>query len=513
MNALFLTQAAGLKMFFGLMKALQSPLQLERVGFYVADRSYFRQFSQSVPEIESGAYDLLKEWEIVGNAQNGEPDIELIRRYELSLGNPNLWGSLVADRNIYLGKKSSFFQDYRPRFSHTQMLNILQNALVRMERLFDEVRPDFVASWICVTLGEYLAYLFARSRGVPVLNLRPTRIGNYVTYGETIFEPSARVRAAYERYCRDGVDEAWVDQARRYVSDVQSGDARYEGAPASVPGKPSRSTGVARLPGAIFRTVRSEYRYRFGALKDNHAPGVVAPVLFRRYLRPMRNRWHHLRLSSGYVTEEQLRHLDYVFFPLHKEPENTMLVFSRPYLNQIEVIRNIGQSIPVGMTLVVKEHPVSVGGRPLSYYRKLLAIPNVRLADPGLAAPLLITNAKLVASIAGSLGWESILRRKPVVIFGQTPYGFLPDTMVRCVADLHQLGEVIADLMEGYEYQDEAVAAYVAATMSESAPVNLYSTLLGRDVHVPDQESADAPEAWQENIDRLARYTIGSLQS
>jgi len=513
MNALFMTQAAGLKMFFGLMKALQAPLRLERVGFYVADRSYFRQFSQSVPEIESGPYDLLKEWEIVGNAQNGDPDIELIRRYEVSLGNPNLWGALVADRNIYLGKRSSFFQDYRPRFSHAQMLNILQNTLVNMERWFDEVRPDFVASWICVTLGEYLAYLFARSRGIPVLNLRPTRVGNYVTYGETIFEPSARIRAAYERYSRDGVEDEWLDQARRYVSEAQSGDARYEGAPASMPGKRRRVTGVAHLAGAIVRTVRAEYRYRYGALKDNHAPGIVVPVLFRRYLRPMRKRWHRRRLSSGYVTEEQLRDLDYVFFPLHKEPENTMLVFSRPYLNQIEVIRNIGQSIPVGMTLVVKEHPVSVGVRPLSYYRKLLGIPNVRLADPGLPAPLLITNARLVASIAGSLGWESILRRKPLVIFGQTPYGFLPDTMVRRVADLHQLGDVIAELLAGYEYQDDAVAAYVAATMSESAPVNLYSTLLGRDVHVPDQDSVDAPEAWRENIDRLARYTIKSLQS
>jgi hypothetical protein len=57
------------------------------------------------------------------------------------------------------------------------------------------------------------------------------------------------------------------------------------------------------------------------------------------------------------------------------------------------------------------------------------------------------------------------------------------------------------------------VAAYVAATMSESAPVNLYSSLLGRDVYVPDQDSTDAADAWQENIDRLAGYTIKSLQS
>ena len=59
------------------------------------------------------------------------------------------------------------------------MLNILQAGLIGMERLFEQVQPNFVISFVRVTFGEYLAYLFAKTREIPFLNLRPTRIRSY----------------------------------------------------------------------------------------------------------------------------------------------------------------------------------------------------------------------------------------------------------------------------------------------------------------------------------------------
>ena len=51
----------------------------------------------------------------------------------------------------------------------------------------------------------------------------------------------------------------------------------------------------------------------------------------------------------------------------------SLSVQSRSYLNQIEVVRNIAQSLPVGWQVLIKEHPASMGRRPVSYYQKLLA--------------------------------------------------------------------------------------------------------------------------------------------
>ncbi len=514
MNAIFLTQSTGVRMFYSLMKALREPLELDRVGFLLSYYRSYQAFLQEVPDLESGQYSLLKEWEITRNARTGTADLDVIRRYERLLGNPYLWGPIVADRRVYLGDKSAFFQDYGARFSHTHMLNILEAGLIAMERFFDEVQPDFVVSFICVTFSEYLGYLVARSRGIPVLNLRTTRMHNYVTYGESIFEPSERIREAYERQLTDGSSREWMEEAGEYVDFVRTEHARYDGNIAlSIPGLLPRVPGPLRLPGAVLRTIRSEYEWRFGKVRDPRVHSTIAPMINSRVFKPLRVRWQHRRLSRDYVTADELPSLDYVLFPMHVEPEVTLLVYSTPYLNQIEVIRNVSQSIPVGMTLLVKEHPAAIGKRSTNYYKKLQEIPNVRLADPAILSKPAVENARLVASIAGSMGWEAILLRKPVVLFGHTPYEFLPDSMVRRVTDLEHLGEDIADVMDNYAYDAAAVLAYVAATMGESVRVNLYTTLLGRTgVYSLEPDTAGTDEAWNRDIVRLAQYTVESLK-
>ena len=521
MNAIFVTQGSSLQPFYELMKALRKPLQLERIGFSVAQYRYFQQFSERFPDIESGKYYLLKEWEITGRARDGQPDLDIIGQYERKLGVPHLWGPLVADRRVFLGRNSTFVQDYRPRFSHDEMLNILQWGLVEMERLFDEVQPAFAISFICVTFEEYLAYLFARSRGIPFLNLRHTRIKNYMTCGEGIFEPSERIRAAYYRYRDGAIDDGWMAQARNHIDLVGSGLESFEQSerPArrasDVPSPNARQTFYRRirLPVRILRALRAEYDYRFGEIQDNHNPGVLVPLIYKTFLRRVRIRWNHQRLSHHYVTEDELGSLNYAFFPLNTEPEVSMLVHSKPYLNQIDVIRNVSSNIPVGMKLVVKEHPSSVGKRPLSYYQKLLDIPNVRLADPKLPAGLLVDNSRLVATIQGSVGWEAILRKKPVVIFGQATYEFLPSSMLRRVRDLENLGNEVADLMQNYEYQEEAVTAFVAAAMSQSVPIDFYSTLLGRWGRYGTGEDMFARQrAMHGDTDLLAQYIIEALE-
>jgi hypothetical protein len=159
------------------------------------------------------------------------------------------------------------------------------------------------------------------------------------------------------------------------------------------------------------------------------------------------------------------------------------------------------------MQVVVKEHPWSVGKRPLRYYQKLLQIPNVRLADPSLNSTPLIENARLVATIAGSIGFEAAVLRKPVIIWGHTPYEILPNMMVRRVTDPERLGLEIQDMLANYSCDEHALVRYVTATLRNSARVNLYSGLLGREgVYVPDSGTEERTDI--ERIAALAAQTI-----
>ena len=415
----------------------------------------------------------------------------------------------MADRRVFTGRLSSLTQDERPRFDRRTMLRILEEGLGSLERLFDDLQPDAVLSFICVTFADYMAGLLARARGIPFLNLRPTRIRNYVTYGESVSEPSARIRARYEAFQAQGVADACAADARAYLAAVREGHAKYEGVLPPSRRPPRAPLRPAHWPRKAVEVAREHWRFRFGGLgRDHHLVNWRTATFYRRVLGPLRARRVDASLGAAYVRPDQLTPGSYVFFPLHTEPEVTLLVYSRPILNQVEVLRSVCLSVPVGMTVVVKEHPASVGKRPLAYYRRILELPNACLADPALPSRALIEGSALVATIAGSIGWEALVRRRPVLTFGATPYGYLPETMTRRAGAWDRLGQDVSDLLRHHRHDEDALVHFVAATLRESVAVNLYTNLLGKaGVHV----EGDASRA--DDLRALADYTVASLSA
>ena len=167
-------------------------------------------------------------------------------------------------------------------------------------------------------------------------------------------------------------------------------------------------------------------------------------------------------------------------------------------------------NLPVGMKLIVKEHPVAIGKRPIGYYKKLLEIPNVMLANPAINSRDLVSNAKLITIIAGSIGFEGLILKKPVVVLGNTPYNFLPSSMIRHIRNTDILGDEIRDLMENYKNDEEALISYVAAVIDNSVSVDFYSRLLGRkEAYIPDKfEDKEGDVIRKEHVERLANYLI-----
>lgn len=517
MNSLFFTQGSSLDMFYNLMLAMRKYISLEKIGFYVADSRFFKKFKQEYPEIESNSFFLLKEWDIIRASKDVKPDIASLMRYEKKIGRPFLWNALVADRRIYFGKKYAYNQDYRPRFSHERMLSILQVGLKQMEDFFNETKPNFIVSFQCVTLGEYLSYLFARSRNIPILNLRPMRIKNYFYAGENIMEPSDFLKKTYEQFLKNGIDTSLREEASEYLQEVQKTHAMYEGVvpPSNKP--PDR--GNSKKKGlnllnlkSLLKLLIGEYKYRFGEYRDdNHISGYIGPLVGQGIVRPWRARSMEKQFHNLYVKSKDLASLNYAFFPLHTEPEVTLSVYSKPYLNQIEAVRLFSHNLPVGMKLVVKEHPWAIGRRPLSYYRKLMEIPNIMLAHPSVNSRELVSNAQLITVIAGSIGLEGLILNKPVIVLEGSHFNFLPSSMMCYVRNPDILGDEIRDLLENYEYNEGAILSYIGAVMKSTIRVDFYSRLIGRKaVYREDSQKADIDENKERGnqIERLAKYLI-----
>src|SRR5262249_50735166 len=116
----------------------------------------------------------------------------------------------------------------------------------------------------------------------------------------------------------------------------------------------------------------------------------------------------------------------YVLYPLHFQPEATTLVMAPYFLNQLALIEDLSKSLPAGFRLYVKEHVVSRGRWPLSFYEAIRRGPGARLLGPGEDTTALIRYAAAVAVITGTMGWEGILHDKPVITFGHVFYNRYP---------------------------------------------------------------------------------------
>lgn len=473
-------------------------LGVRRAGVFVSHSQWFQDYAASNPQIEREPFVLLKEWEIT---RHPPPlDKAVLDRYDRWFGPGELWNALRADRRMVLGPLATVRQDYRRRHTDEWLLRVLQGHLEAFERWWQTVQPGCVLSYNCVTVGDYLAYLFARAHQIPYLNLRATKIRDYVQYEPSPYLSSSTTRAEFDRRRALDVEDDHTHTARDYLQQVRAEHALYEGVRQS----PPRRLGFSWRSG--LELLRQEWQYRTAEGYDNHLVSPLYSALAVRALNPLRARRHDRRLANQYLSTDDLKRTDFVFFPLHSEPEVALMVYARPYQNQIEVIRQLAASLPVTSVLVVKDHPLAYTRRSPGYYRKLLDIPNVRLVHPSVKSRFLIQHAQAVVVISGSIGLEAAVLGKPLACLGEPPYAMLPTTMVRRLIDLNTTAADLAQLMQDYKLDERALTHFIAAQISLSASIKLYSVLIGRKHVVTTGASTYAEE-----IEKLAQLTDATL--
>ena len=118
----------------------------------------------------------------------------------------------------------------------------------------------------------------------------------------------------------------------------------------------------------------------------------------------------------------------FVYFPLQIMPERTLLISSPFNTNQIEIIRHISKSLPIGYKLCVKEHPVQIirEWRKTSFYNEILDIPNVQFLHHSIKTEDVMTKCSLVITINGASGLEAAIYKKPSILFSDFSYSILP---------------------------------------------------------------------------------------
>lgn len=146
------------------------------------------------------------------------------------------------------------------------------------------------------------------------------------------------------------------------------------------------------------------------------------PPALVRYIYARQYRTSVSRLSSFPIKGEK-----FIYFPLHLQPELTTSALGGEYADQLLAIEALRSWLPAEYAIYLKENPKQTEKqRGPFFYKRLAALPNVRLLGRQENSIELIKQSIGVATITGTAGWEALFYAKPVLVFGAAWYRMFP---------------------------------------------------------------------------------------
>ncbi len=291
--------------------------------------------------------------------------------------------------------------------------------------IFAEEKPDLVISEPPGGLFHQIAYYFCKKNSIPYLGLGSSKFSDRLDVYDKDF-----TCAKYEKTFNSLKDNSFLAEEEEFAKNFTENFISHRFLPPYM--------GLAKVHFSQIEVIRHFLR----RIKE------AGPSLFR-YLKK-RNHFKDFDYESEAIlkcairapwkTEKRkfniffqnriFRNLnndkDFFLFPLHFQPEASTSVYATYYCDQLNTIKNISLTLPLPYKLYLKEHPVAVGTRPRSFYKKLEEIPNVVLISPYEDTEKLIRNSLGVVTLTSTIGMEAALIGKPVYVLGSVFYSYHP---------------------------------------------------------------------------------------
>ena len=245
-------------------------------------------------------------------------------------------------------------------------------------------------------------------------------------------------------------------------------------------------------------------------------------VLFTTFIMSLKG-----KLRKNFLDKNSVHIIDldekFIYFPLHQDEEESTIVGAPFFTDQIQLIKNIIKSLPVGYKLFVKESPsnASRDWRKISDYKKLLNMPNLVLLHPSVNPDEILKKCSLVISIVGTTALESAYYMKPSIIFGDTSFSNL--NSITKLNNLDELPSLIRTMLtDKIDYSD--VSDFHDYVQKNSFPLNLpriWKSVSDHfhfggayvDVVITNQQMNDYIDKHAEEFTILANAYIQKIQS
>ena len=319
----------------------------------------------------------------------------------------NLWQLGFNERLFY--QYNDFY-----KFSQNEILSILEKECKLYESILDNTKPDFLITSETALHQQHLFYEICRKKGIKVLMLNQSKLAYQCIISEELhkidFMPKLSDIPSKNRTFSELLD---ILKSSGSSKQLQSFKENFGGTKSN-----KINAGIEYFLKSDNSNINTHFSY-YGRKKSK----VFFDYIFKSL--KAKNRKSFIDKNLEYKIHENEK---FILFPLHQEPERTLLIEAPLHTNQFEVIRNIAKSLPTGFKLYVKEHFSQElrEWREISYYKDIIKIPNVRLFHPSSNIEELIQNSSLIVSIAGTTSFEAAFYQKPSIILTDLGFSILP---------------------------------------------------------------------------------------
>lgn len=363
--------------------------------------------------------------------------------------------------------------------------------------VLEHFQPDVVVYRIAPHTGyDYILYALCRVLGVQTVMFERTSLPGRL-YPVTSFEDGSKaIREAYanelEKRNNQVISltpetEAHLENLSKTFKEAMPYHLKYKLKHYNKTGDVGGSASIlVRFIGEVAKAVRHKKANR--------------KYLYKRYHESL-GRLKRKKLLARYnrLAEPVDTTLPYIFVALQCEPERQTCPVGGVFGHQYLMIDLLSKLLPPGWRLYVKEHvsqfkdyQTPERSKTPDFYDRIASKPNVELVPLSYTSFELIDHAKASATVSGTVGWESVVRGKPALLFGHSWYRDCGGVFV--THSIEDCKEAIRKIENGYEIDRTELICF--AKIVESFSVRGYIDKFYEKMNIVSPE---------ENIENLAK--------
>jgi hypothetical protein len=352
------------------------------------------------------------------------------------------------------------------RYDKHKRLLIAQTLIKKVIEELNKFDISIIFSESIDDLISYFANIYCKHQNIKFIYLIPTGMGNSLFFTDRLDAGPINLEQQFEQAKSELINNAaegisLKNKLQEYIANqqqpsyVKTGELLY---------KPFQWEDILRY----YSYIRGYYQDSKGFHYDKHP--ILLPL---KRVKKIFNKIQYKNLiNKKKITVDHLKKINYIIYPLHFHPEAATLIRGRWFNDQHAIIELLSKNLPVDTFLVVKEHKVSVGRRPIKFYQKIENHHNVILVNDELPVYELIKHSKGVATISSTMGIEALLLNKPVLTFGDRCYNI--SNNVYKVKDYTRISENI-DAMLDHHFDEVDTLAFFNVIMKNKKEIESFT--------------------------------------